>query len=150
MLGILEELVDQAAHLRCGVLRDALDHIGGHLFHDVHRVVHVEFVDDFFQFIVGKALDEQFLGLRGHLHKRLCRQFLGQQPEEQGELILGHVFKDSGHVHRVHGDQDVPEGGIFFALHQGGQGIPQRHDRSFCHWHLLPAFFVSRRAASSF
>ena len=97
-----------------------------------------------------KAPDQQLLGLGLHLNEGLRRQLLGQEPKEQRQLGFREIVKDRRDVRGVHGDEDIPEGGVLLALSQGGQSLLQRDHRAFCHWYLLPYFFVSERRALRF
>ena len=73
----------------------------------------------------------QLLGLGLHLNEGLRRQLLGQEPEEQRKLGLREIIEDRRDVRGVHGDEDIPEGGVFLALCQGRPSLLQRDHRAF-------------------
>ena len=136
VLGVAQDLVDGLAHLGVGLAQDAADHGGGHLLDDVHGVVHEELVQDLLQLGIREAPDQQLLGLLVHLHEGVRRQLLGEQTVEQGEAVLLQLVKNGGNVRRVHGDQDLPEGGVFLLRQQLAQGVLHDHGM-FCHWVYL-------------
>ena len=49
VVGVFENFIDALARVGVGVLQDTLDDAGGHLLHDIDRVVEVQLVQDFFQ-----------------------------------------------------------------------------------------------------
>ena len=118
VVGVFQDLVDALTGLGIGVLQNALDHIGGHFFHDVHGVVQVQLVQHLFQFGVGKAPDQHFLLVGVQLHEYLRRQFLGQQAEHQGQPLLVQIGTDGRDVRGLQGQQHVPQLGIPFSLDQ--------------------------------
>ena len=94
--------------------QDALDHVGGHLLHDVHRVVQVQLVQHFLQLRVGKALDEHLLLLRIQLHEHLGRLLLGQQAEHHRHLVV-QFHEQARDVLGLQGQQKVAQLGIAFS-----------------------------------
>ena len=114
ILRIFQNFVDAFAHIRVGVLQDPLDHVGGHLLHDVHRVVQVQLVQHFLQLRVGKALDEHLLLLRIQLHEHLGRLLLGQQAEHHRHLVV-QFHEQARDVLGLQGQQKVAQLGIAFS-----------------------------------
>ena len=98
-----------------GVLEDALDHVGRHFLHDVHRIVQIQLVEHFLQLGVGKALDQQLLLVGVQLHEHLRRQLLGQQTEQQRQVRLRQVAHQQGDVRRLDGDKEGPQRGVLFS-----------------------------------
>ena len=94
---------------------DALDHVGGHLLHDVHGVVQVELVQHFLQLRVGEALDQQLLLVAVQLHEHLRRLLLGQQPEHQGQHLLVQVPAEVGDIRRLQRQEEIPQLGVPFS-----------------------------------
>ena len=94
--------------------QDALHHPGGHLLHDIRRVVQVELVQDLLQLRVGEAVDQQLLVVAVQLDEDLRRQLLGQQPEHHGHLLV-QVPAEPGDVRRLHGQQQVPQLRVAFS-----------------------------------
>ena len=132
IVGVAQDLVDGFAHFRIRLFQDPLDHIGGHLFYQVRRVIHVQLIHDFFQLIVREATDQQFLGIGLHFHKGLRRLLLGQQAEHQRDLVLFQVLKNGRHVTGVHGSQDIPQGNILLLLKHFDEGFFYDF-KTFCH-----------------
>ena len=119
ILRVFQNFVDALPHIRVGVLQNPLDHIGGHFLHDVNRIVQIQLVQHFFQFRVGKALDQQLLLVAFQLHEYLGGLLLGQQAEQQGQgLFVVQVVGQNGNVRRLHGQQEVPQLCISFSVHQ--------------------------------
>ena len=116
MLGILEELVDQTAHLRCGVLQDALDHIGGHVLQHIHRVVHVQVLHDDGQFRIRRRSDDELLHLRLQLCEHVGRHALGQRAESQHGLLTVQQSQKFCNIHFVQLQQGLAQSlkGTFF------------------------------------
>ena len=114
VVGVFQDFVDALADVRVRVAQDALDHVGGHLLHDVHRVVQVQLVQHFLQLRVGKALDEHLLLLRIQLHEHLGRLLLGQQAEHQRHLVV-QFHEQARDVLGLQGQQKVAQLGIAFS-----------------------------------
>ena len=114
VVGVFQDFVDALADVRVRVAQDALDHVGGHLLHDVHRVVQVQLVQHFLQLRVGKALDEHLLLLRIQLHEHLGRLLLGQQAEHHRHLVV-QFHEQARDVLGLQGQQKVAQLGIAFS-----------------------------------
>ena len=112
VLRIFQNFVDGFPHLRRGLIQNADDHAGGHLLHDVHRVVQIQLVQHLGQLRVGKAVDEQLLALRLQLHEYLRRRLLGQQTVQQGHQLLLTLLQQQGDVGGLHGQEQVAQLGI--------------------------------------
>ena len=121
VFGITQNFVDFPAHLRICLGKNPLDHISRHLLYKVNGIIHIELVNHFPQFAVGEALDQQFLQIRIHLHKRLGCKFLGQKPEQQGDSCLFEFLKNSRNICAVHCDEHIFQCGIFFYFEQRSQ-----------------------------
>ena len=109
VLRILEYFVDGFPHLRLRFIEDTDDHAGGHLLHDIHRVVQIQLVQHLGQLRVGKPVDEHFLTLRLQLHEHLRRRLLGQQAVQQGHLLLLPLLQEQRDVRRLHGQEQVAQ-----------------------------------------
>ena len=140
---VAQNLIDGTAHLRVGVLQNPLDHVGGHLLHQVGSVVHIQLVQHFLQLVVREPPDQQLLGLRLHFHKGFRRQFLGQQTEQQRDLPLLQPVENSGDVNGIHGHQNVPQGCILLLLQHCQEGFFYNF-KPFCH-DDPPLFSVKKR-----
>ena len=114
VVGVLEDLVDALAHLRVGVLEDALDHVGGHLLHNVNGIVQIQLVQHFLQLRVGKALDQQLLLVGVQLHEYLRCLLLGQQAEDQRHLFV-QLTAQRGNIRRLHGKKEVAQVRVSFS-----------------------------------
>ena len=90
------------------MLEDALDDRGGHLLDEIHRVIHIQLVQDLLQLRIGEGFDKQLLLLRLHLHKYLRRQLLGQQPVEHRQPVLRQLRQDGRDIRRFQEDQHIP------------------------------------------
>lgn len=101
LLRIFEELVDEPAGLGPGVFQHPLDHAGGQLLQQIHRVVHGQLLQDAGQLPVGEGDDDHLLGVRGEIGKDLRRLLLGQRAEGQRALFLGQALQKIGQIHRV-------------------------------------------------
>ena len=118
VLRIAEILVDEAAGLgSCGA-HDALDHIGGQLFHDIHRVVHVQLLDDPGQLLVGDGVDDALLFRGLQIGEDLRRRLLGQQPEHHGHAVVVDLGEEFRHVELVHFLQTLLQGLPILLLQQ--------------------------------
>ena len=133
---VAQQIVDLLAGVGVCLGKDTLYHIGGHLLHQVHRVVHIELLDDVVQLRVGKAPDQQLLQLRVQLGKGLRRLLLGQQAENFGDADVADLLQDPRHVGRLHGDQHVLDRGILFLLQKRLNGASQGRV-AFCHRSFL-------------
>ena len=118
ILRIAQQVVDLLAHLRIRLCQDPLDHIGRHFLDQIHGIVHIEFLNHIVEFCIGKAPDQQFLFLRLHLDKRLCRQFLWQQTEQPRQPFICDLLKQFRHIRRIHRDQNILQGRILFLFQQ--------------------------------
>ena len=76
VFGVTQELVDGFSRFRVSLGQNPTDHIGRHLLHQVYSIVQVQFVHHFLELAVGKALNQQLLGLRVHFHKGFRRLLL--------------------------------------------------------------------------
>ena len=119
VFGVAQNLVDGVAHFRVCVGQNPLDHVGGHFLHKIRRVVHVQFVQNFLKFVIGKAADQKLLRLRLHLHEGFRRQLLWKQTIHQRNLLFLQTVEQSRHVAGIHGDENVPQGGVLFVLQHG-------------------------------
>ena len=114
VLGVFQNFVDGLAHLRRGLVQNTDHHAGGHLLHDVHRVVQIQLVQHFLQLRVGKAVDEHLLAFALQLHEHLCRRLLGQQPVQQRHDLGAGLLQDQGDIRRLHGQEQVTQAGVSF------------------------------------
>ena len=117
VLGVFQDLVDALAHFRVTVAQDALHHPGGHLLHDIRRVVQVELVQDLLQLRVGEAVNQKLLVIAVQLHENLRRQLLGQQAEHHRHLLV-QILAEGGDVRRLHGQQQIPKLRVAFSAEQ--------------------------------
>ena len=118
ILRVFQHFIDGFAHFGGGFIQNADDHTGGHLLHDVHGIVQIQFVQHFLQLGVGEAVDEHFLAVGFQLHEYLRRQFLGQQPIQQGHQFRTGLLQKLGDVRRLHGEEQVTHGGVLLILYQ--------------------------------
>ncbi len=86
--GILQYFIDQLPGICIRVFQDTLDYIGRHFLHDVDHIVNIKLIDDFMQFCIGKTSDKYFLLIIIHFNKSLCGQALGQDPEQQQDILF--------------------------------------------------------------
>ena len=115
VVGIFQDLVDALAHLRVRVAEDPLDHVGGHLLHDVHGVVQIQLVQHFLQLGVGEALDQHLLLVAVQFHEYLRRLLLGQQAEHQGQGLLVQLPAEVGDVLGLQGKKEVAQLRVAFS-----------------------------------
>ena len=103
-------MVDEAPGLGSGGAHHALDHVGGQLFHDVHRVVHIQFLNDPGQLLVGDGVDDALLLRSLQVGKDLRRRLLGQQAEHHGHAVIVDLGEEFRHVELVHFLQTLLQG----------------------------------------
>ena len=96
--------------------QDFLHHVSGHLLNQIHGVVQEHLPHDFVQLFVGKALDEQLLGVAIHIGEGVRRQLFGQQAEDKGHGLLGQLLQQHRRVGRVHVLDQGGDFGIFLLL----------------------------------
>ena len=78
VLGILQNFVDLRARFGVRRVYDTFDYACRHFFDDVYRIVQEHFVENGFQFGVGKTVYQHFLTVGGHFDERVCGILLGK------------------------------------------------------------------------
>ena len=94
ILRIFENVVDHLSLFRIGGHQDTFDYVGWHFFDQICRIIDIQFVNDFLQFVIGKTPDQHFLCIRFHLYKRIGSQLLGEQAVKQRYHLVIHVLEE--------------------------------------------------------
>ena len=148
VFGVAQDLVDLAAHLGICLGEDALDHVRGHLFDEIRRVVHIQLAHKLSQLLVRKAGDQLLLNFGAELGKGLGRELLGQQAEEKRGALLIQILEHGGDIRPVHRAQHVLERLILLLVQQLFQGFLES-DKLLCHRGVPPFGCPSRKASDT-
>ena len=121
VLGILEQLVDHPAGGGVCLPQNALDHIGGHLFHKVGSVIDAQVIHHSLQLGIGQAVDQLLLCGCRQLTEHIRRQILRAQAEQHRELFGGQIFKHSCQIRSGQSFHHIPQALVLFGIIQISQ-----------------------------